>query len=165
MPMIDIYFTQGSFSDAAQATLVDQLTALLLEMEGALDNRQSRALSWCFLHPLPTGSINQAGKPATMPLYKCVFSVPEGTRGLHGPLAHPRRDELVRRATQLILTAEGAEDNAANRFRVWCFIHEVPEASWGGMGRLVRMADISSFVRAEEKPTPIAAEARSAVTV
>jgi hypothetical protein len=61
MPMIDLYHQEGSFSPEAEAALVNDLTALLLEMEGATDNMASRAMSWCFLHALPKGAINTAG--------------------------------------------------------------------------------------------------------
>jgi hypothetical protein len=35
MPMIDLYHQEGSFTPETQAVLVNDLTALLLEMEGA----------------------------------------------------------------------------------------------------------------------------------
>jgi phenylpyruvate tautomerase PptA (4-oxalocrotonate tautomerase family) len=161
MPMIDLYHQEGSFTPQAQATLVAELTALLLEMEGAIDNLSSRAISWCFLHALPKGAINTGGQPSPDFKYKCVFSVPEGTRGLHGPLSAPRRRELVERATRLILKAEGVEDTPENQFRVWTFLHEVPEGTWGGMGMIFGMADISATVRHEEPATPASTKART----
>jgi phenylpyruvate tautomerase PptA (4-oxalocrotonate tautomerase family) len=161
MPMIDLYHQEGSFTPQAQAVLVNELTALLLEMEGAADNMSSRAMSWCFLHELPTGAINIGGRPSSDFKYKCVFSVPEGTRGLHGPMSAPRRAEMVERATQLILKAEGVEDTPENQYRVWTFLHEVPEGSWGGMGMIFGMRDISATVRNEESPTPAAVKART----
>jgi phenylpyruvate tautomerase PptA (4-oxalocrotonate tautomerase family) len=160
MPMIDLYHQEGSFSPEAQAVLVNALTALLLEMEGATDNMAARAMSWCFLHALPTGAINTGGQPATDFKYKCVFSVPEGTRGLHGPMSAPRRAEMVERATRLILKAEGMEDTPENQYRVWTFLHEVPEGTWGGMGTIFGMRDISATVRHDEAATPAAAKAR-----
>jgi phenylpyruvate tautomerase PptA (4-oxalocrotonate tautomerase family) len=161
MPMIDLYHQEGSFTPEAQAVLINELTALLLEMEGATDNLSSRAMSWCFLHALPTGAINTGGRPSPDFKYKCVFSVPEGTRGLHGPMSAPRRAEMVERATRLILKAEGVEDTPENQYRVWTFLHEVPEGSWGGMGMIFGMRDISATVRHEEAATPAATKARA----
>jgi phenylpyruvate tautomerase PptA (4-oxalocrotonate tautomerase family) len=161
MPMIDLYHQEGSFTPDARATLVEELTTLLLEMEGALDNPMSRAISWVFLHTLPDGAINVGGRPSPDFKYKCVFSVPEGTRGLHGPMTAPRRAEMFERATALILKAEGVNDAPENQFRVWCFLHEVPEGTWGGMGTLVRMQDISAFVRADEVQTPVSTKVRA----
>lgn len=163
MPMIDLYHQEGSFTPEAQAQLVEDLTTLLLEMEGALDNAMSRAISWAFVHTLPPGAINTAGKPNQDFKYKCVFSVPEGTRGLHGPMSAPRRAEMFERATALILKAEGADVLPENEYRVWCFLHEVPDGSWGGMGTLVRMQDISAFTRSKETQTPASTKARSAM--
>jgi phenylpyruvate tautomerase PptA (4-oxalocrotonate tautomerase family) len=159
--MIDLYHAEDSFTDPAKAALVEGLTALLLEMEGALDNIQSRAISWVFLHPLAKGAINVAGRPSPNFTYKCVFSVPEGTRGLHGPLSAARRAELFERATRLILSAEGVDDAPENQFRVWCFLHEVPDGTWGGLGTVVRMQDISAFVRDNEPATPVSIKVRA----
>lgn len=161
MPMIDLYHQDGSFAPEAQAVLVNELTALLLEMEGATDNMSSRAMSWCFLHALPEGAINTGGRPSPDFKYKCVFSVPEGTRGLHGPMSAPRRAKMAERATRLILKAEGVQDTPENQYRVWTFLHEVPEGSWGGMGMIFGMRDISATVRHEEPATPAAAKARA----
>lgn len=161
MPMIDLYCQEGCFTPEAKDRLVEELTALLLKMEGAPDNLRSRALSWMFIHALPAGAVHTGGKVSTDFRYKVIFSVPEGTRGLHGPLCVPRREEMFAAATKLILAAEGADDTPANRFRVWCFLHEVPEATWAGMGLLVRMEDIASFVRDTDKPTPVAAQVKA----
>jgi len=159
MPMIDLYHPENAFTPQAQAALVEELTALLLEMEGAPDNPVSRTISWMFLHPLPPQSFNIGGKTAPVPIYKVVFSVPQGTVKLHGPRTLPQRDALVKRATTAILKAEGAADDAANQARVWVFLHEVPEGTWGGQGRLVGIQDISNFVT---NATPVAP--REAVT-
>jgi hypothetical protein len=164
MPMIDLYHQEGSFTPEAQAKLVSELTTLLLEMEGAKDNLASRAISWCFLHALPSGAINQGGRPSPDFKYKCVFSVPDGTRGLHGPMNVPRRAEMVERATRLILAAEGVEDTPENQFRVWCFLHEIPENTWGGLGMIVGMRDISATVRETEPATPASTKARLALS-
>ena len=165
MPMIDLYHQEGSFTPEARATLVGELTTLLLEMEGALDNPMSRAISWVFVHALPAGAINTGGRPSPDFKYKCIFSVPEGTRGLHGPMSAPRRAEMFERATALILKAEGVSAAPEHQFRVWCFLHEVPEATWGGMGTLVRMQDISAFVRADEVQTPVSTKVRATMAV
>lgn len=164
MPMIDIYHQEGSFTPHAKATIVAELTALLLEMEGAVDNMASRAMSWCFLHSMPAGAINVGGRPSPDFKYKCVFSVPEGTRGLHGPLNVPRRAQLFERATRLILKAEGVEDTPENQYRVLCFLHEVPENTWGGMGTVFAMRDIAATVREENEQTPASIKGRAAVT-
>ncbi len=163
MPMIDLYHQEGSFTPQAQAKLVNELTALLLEMEGAIDNIRSRAISWCFLHTMPKGAINTGGRPSPYFKYKVIFTVPEGTRGLHGPMSAPRRAEMFERATRLILAAEGVEDTPENQFRVWCFLHEVPDGKWGGMGTVFRMQDIAATVRDEEPATPNSIKARGAL--
>jgi hypothetical protein len=41
---------------------------------------------------------------------------------------------------------EGAEGDEA-AFRVWVFIHEVPDGHWGGAGRVFRLRDIVKLAR------------------
>lgn len=156
MPMIDIHHPQAAFTPEAQARLGKALTALLLKMEGAPDNPVSRTISWAFFHPLPTGAIFVGGKPAAAHIYKIVFSVPQGTAKLHGPATLDQRDALVKAATALVLEAEGSEPTPANQARVWIFLHEVPEATWGGQGRLVGIRDIRAFVNAPADAAPAA---------
>jgi hypothetical protein len=103
------------------------------------------------------------GRPSLDFKYKVMFTVPEGTRGLHGPLSAPRRAEMFERATRMILQAEGVDDTPENQFRVWCFLHKVPDGKWGGLGTVFRMEDIAATVRDEETPTPNSIKARSAL--
>lgn len=164
MPMIDVYHTEGAFTDEAKAALVEGLSALLLDMEGAPDNDMSRSLSWVFLHEMPAGSVFIAGRPAADHRYKLIFSVPEGTPKLHGPMARPRRAEMYEAATQLVLAAEGVPDTLQNRYRIWCFLHEVPDGTWGASGYVVHIQDIQAIVAVPGvEDTPLAGLARLTV--
>jgi hypothetical protein len=51
---------------------------------------------------------------------------------------------MVRTITDAVLDAEGGayERDPA---RVWVFTPEIPEGTWGGMGRIVTLADIAAF--------------------
>lgn len=94
--------------------------------------------------------------------YKQLLKVdPSYTRGLHGPMSAPRRAEMFERATALILKAEGVDPLPHHQFRVWCFLHEIPDGTWGGTGTVVRMQDISAFTRESKPQTPVSTKARA----
>lgn len=150
MPMIDLTMIEGALDDDAKATLVEGLTAALIELEGAPDNEYVRAITWCFVDERPRVAINVAGAAASEPIYRIELTVPEGAPGVHGPLMEPRRTELVRRATELVLAAEGTEFSATEARRVWVQIKTIPDGHWGGFGELVRMTDIGAYAMGAE---------------
>ncbi len=145
MPMIDLTMTEGALSEDAKATLVEGLTATLIELEGAPDNEYVRAITWCLVDERPPGAIHVGGAPATEPIYRVQLTVPEGAPGVHGPLMEPRRAQLVRRVTELVLAAEDKEFSAEEARRIWVQIRTIADGHWGGYGELVRMTDISAY--------------------
>jgi phenylpyruvate tautomerase PptA (4-oxalocrotonate tautomerase family) len=151
MPMIDFYCPAGAMDDEARATALEKMTEALLRWEGAPDNERTRALSWGFIHELPRGAVNVAGRPAAAPVYRVSVTVPAGTL-LHGPspLATHQRAGLVRELTDIILEAEGDENAAADAGRVFCVIGEVANGFWGGMGALFPIQDIFDFAVNED---------------
>jgi hypothetical protein len=76
-----------------------------------------------------------AGAEAEVPRYKIVVTVPAGQLG-----DRARRD-VVAQVTDAFLDAE---DGAWQRdpSRVWVFPVDVPDGHWGGVGRVMRLADI-----------------------
>jgi hypothetical protein len=63
MPMFDVTSPVGALEPSGLTTLVEGLTTALLSWEGAPDNPATRALSWGFVHELPSGAVNGSGKP------------------------------------------------------------------------------------------------------
>jgi hypothetical protein len=164
MPMIDFTYPEGALEPDALATAVDRLTESLLRNEAATDNERIRAIAWTYLHEQPAGTIYGGGGPAELPYYRLQFTLPAGTL-LHGPgpFAVQARGNLFREATQIVLDAEGAPAPYADAdlARVWCFVSEVGEGSWGGLGTAFGIADISAFARDELPPTELSERARA----
>jgi hypothetical protein len=91
-----------------------------------------------------------AGSPATVPRYRLVASVPEGQYD------DERRAAVVASMTDAVLDAEsGTHPRDANR--VWVITHEIPDGTWGGRGRIMRLPDIAAFV-VGDRARPLAAE-------
>jgi phenylpyruvate tautomerase PptA (4-oxalocrotonate tautomerase family) len=164
MPMIDFTYPEGALELDALATAVDRLTESLLRNEAATDNERIRAIAWTFVHEQPGGTIYGGGQPAELPYYRVQFTVPAGTL-VHGPgpFAVQARANLFREAAEIVLDAEGTPYADADLARVWCFVQEVAEGHWGGLGTVFGIADISGFASDDLPGTELSERARAAL--
>ncbi|WP_319456047.1 MULTISPECIES: tautomerase family protein [unclassified Mycobacterium] len=138
MPMLDAYIPDGALPADVERALLGTLTDLLLQHEGADPlNPAARALAKVWLHR-PTAVLHAGEQPAA-PHYRVIASVPEGQ------FDDERRASMVAAVTDAILAAEGGRYDA-DPLRVWVFANEIPEGTWGGGGRIARLADIAGLV-------------------
>jgi phenylpyruvate tautomerase PptA (4-oxalocrotonate tautomerase family) len=136
MPMLDAYIPEGALAPEAEQKLLSRCTDLLLEHEGAdPTNEAVRSIAWVFVH---RPEIYVAGAPASQPHYRFVCQVPEGQYDAQ------RRAAVTREMTEALVEAEGGKWPNPEA-RVWVFTNEVPEGTWGGLGRVVGLADIAAF--------------------
>jgi phenylpyruvate tautomerase PptA (4-oxalocrotonate tautomerase family) len=137
MPMLDAYIPAGALSPASEEKLLADLTDLLITNEGAdPSNPQVRSIAWLFVHR--PEAVYVAGAPASAPRYRFIASVPEGQ---YDP---ERREAMVHSITEAVLDAEqGAYGR--DPMRVWVFTPEIPDGTWGALGRIVTLADIATF--------------------
>lgn len=138
MPMLDAYIPEGALDPEAEKTLLAKLTDVLLLHEGAdPTNPAARALAKVWLHR--PAEVFHAGEPASDPHYRIIASVPQGQ------FDDERRAGMVRAVTDTVLDAEqGRYDR--DPLRVWVFAAEIPDGTWGGGGRIVRLAEIAGLV-------------------
>jgi phenylpyruvate tautomerase PptA (4-oxalocrotonate tautomerase family) len=138
MPMLDVFVPEGALSAEAERSLLSRLTDILLRNEGVdpADPR-ARGLAWVFLHR--PAAVFVAGQPAPDPRYRVVASVPEGQ------FDDERRAAMVREVTDAVLAAENGA-YPADPQRVWVFPTEIPDGTWGAMGRINTLADIAGYV-------------------
>lgn len=154
MPMLDAYIPEGALSPDAEDALLSRLTDILITHEGAdPTNETVRSIAWVFLHR--PESVFVAGARATEPRYRFVTSVPEGQ------FDPERRQAMVESVTEAVLDAEqGAHSRDPSR--VWVFTPEVPDGTWGALGRIVTLADIASFAIGDAEKGRAYAERRLA---
>ena len=133
--MLDVHIPAGALDDDAERELLATLTNIVLTWEGADPaDPTAQAMAWLFLHR--PERVTVGGTEPANPRYKVVASVPEGQWDAE------RRAGLVAAVTEAVLDAErGARPRDPRR--VWVFPTEVPEATWGGGGRLNPLADIA----------------------
>jgi phenylpyruvate tautomerase PptA (4-oxalocrotonate tautomerase family) len=148
MPQIEIHLPKGAITAEAKTTLIEKATKLLLKMEGAPETPESLGITWCYVREYAPEDIAVGGKPLTYPVYRVVLTVPQGVTGFHGPAMKERREAMVRKTSELILAAEGAEPTHANLGRVWVQIIEVADGFWGGFGEIAELMDIATYMGA-----------------
>jgi phenylpyruvate tautomerase PptA (4-oxalocrotonate tautomerase family) len=154
MPMLDAYIPAGALSASAEQRLLEQLTDVLITNEGAdPTNPQVRSIAWLFVHR--PEAVYVAGAPAAAPHYRFIASVPEGQ---YDP---DRRQAMVAAITDAVLDAEeGRHDR--DPMRVWVFTPEIPDGTWGAIGRVVTLADIATFATGDPERGREYAESRLA---
>lgn len=164
MPLIHLTYPAGALAPDARARAVDRLTEALIRHEGAQDNAMTRMMSRCCVHELPPDAITVGGKPYERPTYQVVMTVPAGVAvcGI-GPAAIAARRALVREATEILLEAEGTEYSPADAGRVFCWVEEIADGHWGGMGTIFRLDDIVAMAVPELPQTVVSLEARAAL--
>ena len=137
MPQLDAYIPAGALSPDAERDLIAELTDLLIRHEGAdPTNETVRSIAWVFVHR--PEEVYVGGRPAAVPRYRFIASVPEGQFNAE------RRQALTAAITEAVLDAEGGA-HPRDPMRVWVFTLEVPEGAWGGGGRVVGLADIAGL--------------------
>lgn len=137
MPMIDVYIPDGALEPASEATLMRELTDLLIRHEG-MDPTQERVrdVTWIFVHR--PAQIYRSGAPAPAPIYRITPTVPEGQ------YTDEARAGLVRDVTAAVARAEGSPLEEVGA-RVWVFPTEVEDGGWGSRGVIRRLPDIMAF--------------------
>ncbi|MBN2446174.1 MAG: tautomerase family protein [Phycisphaerae bacterium] len=152
MPMLDAYIPEDALPAAVEKTLLGRLTDVLLEHEGADPcNPAARALAKVWLHR--PAAVLHAGEVPTAPHYRIIASVPEGQ------FDEDRRASMVAAVTDAILDAEDGR-YGRDPFRIWVFANEIPDGTWGGGGRIARLADIAGLVLGDAGEGRAYAEAR-----
>ncbi|WP_297729810.1 hypothetical protein [Mycobacterium sp.] len=136
--MLDAYIPEGALPAEAERALLVRLTDVLLEHEGADPaNPAARALAKVWLHR--PAAVLHAGEEPAAPHYRVIASVPEGQ------FDDERRASMVAAVTDAILDAEDGRYHR-DPLRIWVFANEIPDGTWGGGGRIARLADIAGFV-------------------
>ena len=137
MPFCDAYISEGALSPRAERELFGKITDLLLEHEGVdAGNEVGRHLAWVSVHrPV----VYVGGARPRSPRYRFICQVPEGQYN------DERRAAVTAGMTKAVAEAEqGAWPNP--ELRVCVFTLEVPDGTWGGAGRVIRLPDIYEFV-------------------
>ena len=148
MPMIDVTLPEGALSEEQRNALGTRLTNTILKWEGAAEIPFSRQITVVYFDERPAASVYVAGEQETQPRYRVLITIPEGSIK-----EDERKAGLVEEVTRDVLEVDGSDDETAS-FRVWVFIHEVPDGHWAGAGQIFRLRDIVKLARSGGEVVP-----------
>jgi len=129
MPNIDVTYPAGALSQDAQAAVAQELTNILMEIEGTKGNAAIAAGTWLLLHEAAENTIAVGGK-FSPGRYRVVVDVPAGV------LNKDQKADLIHRVTEAVLRIEGAEDSPAQQARIYCLVNEIADGGWGFAGQV-----------------------------
>jgi phenylpyruvate tautomerase PptA (4-oxalocrotonate tautomerase family) len=149
VPMIDAHIPAGALSPEAEKEMLKSVTDMvvrheirrtvdIMEDEAAVEASIKRAssIAWLFVH---RPEVYVAGTATEMPHYKFHIAAPESQ------IDDEFRAASVRDITAAVAKAEDGKWPHPE-FRVWVFTSDVPDGSWGGVGTIIRLGDVLSFV-------------------
>jgi len=154
MPMCDFYIQEGALEPEAERALVARVSEILVEHEvrrivDLMDDpaavqasiKRASSIAWMFVHRTDTYVSGAAVGPSAPrgPVYKFVVNIPEG-----------QLDEVfipaVNRDILTALTeAEGGKWKHPE-LRMWVFVHEIKDGTWGAAGAPLTLENIVDYV-------------------
>lgn len=139
MPCLDVTYPAGAIDESTRSELAEKLTTTFMHWEGAPDTDFFRQQCWVYFNELPEGTVNRAGVPTEVPVYRVNATVPAGA------MSDRRKAGLVKDVTELLLEADGGDHDP---LRVWVLIGEVPNGNWGAAGQVIDFAQLREAARA-----------------
>src|SRR2546423_2488154 len=136
MPMIDVYATEGTFSD--RKALAKNLAAAVMRWEKVPEISLFRNNTAAFIHDLPADSLSNVSGDSNYVRVQVLTPV--------GVLDRDKQLGVVRELTDIVAAAAG---DPTLTERTWVLITESPEGGWGVDGHANTGADIAAAARAE----------------
>ena len=142
MPMCTVHYPAGSISEEQKAALGEEMTNVLLMIEGGQDTPGGRSIAWVMFNEIPEANwfvggktdrsfVSEAGK------FLVVVTVPEGSM-------NKERKSLVHKAVNdSFLKLTGTQGVEAAGRSIWVQIAEIPEGHWGTSGKTAGVMGIA----------------------
>ena len=134
MPMIDVYATEGTFSD--RKSLAKDLASAVMRWEGVPDLALFRENTAAFVHDLGADAISNVAGDSDYVRVQILTPV--------GVLDRDKQLGVVRELTDIVSAAAG---DPTLTDRTWVLIVESPEGGWGIDGFAYTNADIAQAAR------------------
>jgi phenylpyruvate tautomerase PptA (4-oxalocrotonate tautomerase family) len=136
MPMIDVYATEGTFSN--KHALARDLAAAVMRWEKVPDISMFRNNTAAFIHDLPAEAVSNVSGDSNYVRVQVLTPI--------GVLDRDKQLGVVRELTDIVAGAAG--DPMLTK-RTWVLITESPEGGWGINGHANTGADIVAAARRE----------------
>jgi phenylpyruvate tautomerase PptA (4-oxalocrotonate tautomerase family) len=136
MPMIDVYATAGTFSDAHQ--LATDLATALMTIEQVPDIPMFRQNTAAFIHDLPPGRLSNVDGQDNYVRIQVLTNA--------GALDRAKQLTVVEQLTAIAASAAGDTSLAG---RTWVLLTEAPDGGWGLAGHANTNEELIAAARAQ----------------
>ncbi|HXJ37322.1 MAG TPA: hypothetical protein VMS22_25115 [Candidatus Eisenbacteria bacterium] len=141
MPFVEVFTPRGAVSEARRTAVGERLVSEVMRAEGAPDTPAARSISWLVWQEIDAWWVGgHSAVPGEPPRFVVRIAVPAGSLDDH------KRCDMIERVTAVLAATDDDPSRLVHAPVAWVHINEVPEGNWGAMGRVVRFADIASFV-------------------
>ena len=136
MPLLQVTATENTLSNAAQDTLMQQLSNAVLKAERApIESAGAQSLVWAYYDERPQDAIYVGGKPTNKAPLRIAVTTPEGA------LTETARESLVAEIGNIVDAHIGTYEGRLNH---WAMLYELDEGSWAGGGQIFPLAGIQA---------------------
>jgi phenylpyruvate tautomerase PptA (4-oxalocrotonate tautomerase family) len=136
MPMIDVYATEGTFTDPG--SLAQKLATTLMRIEQVPELPMFRNNTAAFIHPLSNGSISNVEGDGDYVRVQVLTN--------SGALDRDKQLAVVEQFTAIVADAAGRPEL---KERIWVLLTEAPDGGWGLWGHAHTNAELVAAARAE----------------
>lgn len=142
MPMCTVHYVKNSITPDQKRALGEEMTNILLLIEGGQDTPGGRSIAWVMFNELEEDDffiggktdgtfVSEAGK------FLVVVTVPEGSM-------NKERKSMVHKAVNdSFLNMTGTAGVAGAGRSVWVQVNEIPEGHWGTSGKTAGVMGIA----------------------
>lgn len=144
MPMVTVQYPKGGLTPAQKNVLAEELTHVLLLIEGGLDNPATRSIAWVRFqemeaHDWYVGGKNDGAYVAAAGKFLIELNVPEGS------MDQLRKSDAHKAITSAFLKVTGKADVEGAARSIWIQIFEWPEGHLATSGRTSSLLGIAKL--------------------
>lgn len=145
MPLITVEYPEGALLQDQKDALAEEMTHVLLQIEGGADTPEGRSIAWVRFRPIAAADwyiggttdrkyVSAAGK------FLIELNVPEGS------MDQARKSEAHHAINNAFLRVTGTADEKGAARSVWIQIFEWPEGHFATSGRTASLLGIAKLV-------------------
>lgn len=144
MPLVTVDYPKGALTSEQKHALAEQLTSVMLEIEGGADTPAGRSIAWVKFKETNAedwyiGGTNDGSYVSPSGRFHIELNVPEGSTD------QVRKTAAHKAITDAVLRVTGVEPEAAAARSVWIQIFEWPEGCLATSGRTSSLLGIAKM--------------------
>jgi len=146
MPLVRVTLSKGCLSTEQRSQLAEEMTGVLLLVEGGTDNPAGRAIAYVLFNEVDPADWYIGGRldeTYVHPGGRFIFdvTVPQGSCN------QERKNQVHAAVNDSLCKILGLAPDKRTAASAWVIIHEVREGHWGAAGRMVGIRNIAQFAQ------------------